>query len=84
MRHAIVGAGGVGGLLAAALGRSGVDVVALMRDQTLSSYPGRFIVESRVLGSFTVEVPAVAQLDREVDVVWVLAQPRSRALPLER
>ena len=74
MRHAVVGAGGVGGLLAAALVRSGVDVVALMRNQTLSAYPGRFIVESTVLGSFTVEVPAVAELDRTVDVVWVTAK----------
>jgi 2-dehydropantoate 2-reductase len=74
MRHAVVGVGGVGGLLASALGRSGVDVVALMREPTLSSYPGRFTVDSRVLGSFTVEVPAVSQLDREVDVVWVTAK----------
>ena len=31
MRHAFVGAGGIGGLLAAALARAGADVVVLMR-----------------------------------------------------
>ena len=71
MRHAVLGAGGVGALLAAALSRSGVDVVVLMRESTLSRYPGRFVVESAVLGSFSADVPATSQLDREVDVVWV-------------
>jgi 2-dehydropantoate 2-reductase len=74
MRHAVLGAGGVGGLLAVALGRSGVEVVALMREPTLSSYPGRIIIEGKVLGSFTVEVSAVWKLDRAVDVVWVTAK----------
>ena len=79
MRHAVLGAGGVGGLLAAALSRSGCEVVALMREPTLLRYPGRFVVDSQVLGSFTAEVPAVAQLDREVDVVWVTAKSTSLA-----
>jgi len=77
MRHAVLGAGGVGGLLAAALSRSGVDVVVLMRESTLSRYPGRFVVESKVLGSFTANVPAAARLDREVDVLWVTAKSTS-------
>src|SRR6478752_1898945 len=47
MRHAVLGAGGVGGLLAAALSRSGYEVVALMREPTLSRYPGRFEVGAR-------------------------------------
>ena len=71
MRHAVLGAGGVGGLLSAALARSGVDVVVLIRPESLSSYPGRFMVDSQVLGDFEVDVPAVAGLDREVDVLWV-------------
>ena len=67
----MLGAGGVGGLLAAALARSGFEVLVLMREPSLSRYPGRLSVESTVLGSFTVDVPAVAALDREVDAVWV-------------
>jgi 2-dehydropantoate 2-reductase len=83
MRHAVLGAGGVGGLLAAALSRSGVEVVALMREPTLSRYPGRFTVQSTVLGSFTAEVPAAARLDREVDVVWVTVKSTGLEAALE-
>ena len=71
MRHAVLGAGGVGGLLGAALARSGANVVLLMREQSLAAYPGELVVESRVLGTFTVPVPASSKLDRMVDVLWV-------------
>lgn len=83
MRHAVLGAGGVGGLLAAALSRSGLDVVVLMREPALSRYPGRFVVESTVLGSFTADVPAVSQLDRGVDVQWVTVKSTGLEAALE-
>ncbi|HEY8631447.1 MAG TPA: 2-dehydropantoate 2-reductase N-terminal domain-containing protein [Gaiellaceae bacterium] len=70
-RHAILGAGGIGGLLAGALARSGADVVLLLRPEALARYPGRLTVESAVLGDFEVDVPGVPLLDRPVDVVWV-------------
>jgi len=71
MRHAVLGVGGVGGLLAAAFARSGEDVVLLLRRSTLRRYSGRIAVESVVLGDFEVDVPAATMLDREVDVLWV-------------
>lgn len=71
MRHAIVGAGGIGGLLAAALARAGNSVLLLMRPETLATYEGRLTVESVVLGNFDIDVPAASTLDREVDVLWV-------------
>jgi len=71
MRHAFVGGGGIGGLLAGALDRKGADVVVLMRARTLAGYSGRLAVESAVLGDFDVAVPAVPELDSEVDVLWV-------------
>ncbi len=71
MKHAVLGAGGIGGLVAAALARSGADVVLLLRPETSVAYPGRIRVESAVLGDFEVEVPATSVLDREVDVLWV-------------
>lgn len=71
MRHAMLGGGGVGGLLAAAFARSGEDVVLLLRAPTLAGYPGRITVESVALGDFEVDVPAVETLERTVDVVWV-------------
>lgn len=71
MRHAFVGAGGIGGLLGAALAQKGADVVLLLRPETLAGYGGRLAVESAVLGDFEVGVPAASDLDREVDVLWV-------------
>jgi 2-dehydropantoate 2-reductase len=70
-RHAILGAGGVGGLIGGALARDGHDVVLLLRPETLARYPGRLRVESVVLGDFEVEVATASALDREVDVLWV-------------
>jgi len=78
VHHAILGVGGIGGLIGGALARAGADVVLIMRPETLAGYGGRLAVESVVLGDFEVEVPATAQLDRTVDVLWVT--PKAPAL----
>jgi 2-dehydropantoate 2-reductase len=71
LRHGVLGAGGVGGLLGAGLARAGREVVLLMRPESLARYDGRLRVESALLGSFDVEVTAAPVLDRPVDVLWV-------------
>lgn len=71
MRHAILGAGGVGGLLGGALARAGHDVLLLLRQETLARHPRRIRIESAVLGDFEAEVGIASELDREVDVLWV-------------
>jgi len=71
MRHAVLGPGGVGALVGAALARAGHEVVLLLRPQSIASYPGHIRVESAVLGSFDVEVPAMPGLERRIDVLWV-------------
>ena len=71
MRHAILGAGGVGGLLGGALARAGRDVVLVLRPETLARHPRVIRVESAVLGDFEAEVELVSELEREVDVLWV-------------
>jgi 2-dehydropantoate 2-reductase len=71
VRHAVLGVGGIGGLVGAALGRAGREVLLLLRPATLAAYPGRLSVESAVLGDFEVEVPAAVALERDVDVLWV-------------
>jgi 2-dehydropantoate 2-reductase len=78
MRHAVLGAGGVGGLLSAALSRAGFEVVALVRPESLAGYDPCIQVESQVLGDFEAVVPATARLDRDVDVLWVT--PKATAL----
>jgi 2-dehydropantoate 2-reductase len=75
MRHAVLGAGGVGALLAAALARgdgsSGADVTLLMRPASLAGNSGVVRVSSAVLGDFEQAVAAAAALDGPVDVLWV-------------
>src|SRR4051794_32917010 len=67
----MLGAGGVGGLVGAALARAGEDVVLLMRPESLNAYAGVMRVESVVLRDFEVELPAVPRLADPVDVLWV-------------
>jgi 2-dehydropantoate 2-reductase len=71
VRHAILGAGGVGGLVGGALARAGRDVVLLLRPETLARHPARLRVESVVLGDFEAEVEVAGALERDVDVLWV-------------
>jgi 2-dehydropantoate 2-reductase len=80
MRHAVLGAGGIGGLIGAALARAGHDVLLVLRPATLAGYPGGLAVESAVLGNFEAKVPAAASLDRGVDVLWIA----TKATQLER
>jgi 2-dehydropantoate 2-reductase len=79
VRHAILGAGGVGGLIGAVLARGGANVVLLLRPRTLARHPDRLRVESVALGRFEVEVATASVLDRDVDVLWVT----TKAMQLE-
>jgi 2-dehydropantoate 2-reductase len=84
LRHAVLGAGGVGAFLSAALARAGRDVLLLMREESLARYDGVVRVESTLLGDFEVDVPARPSLDRQVDVVWVTTKATQLADALER
>jgi 2-dehydropantoate 2-reductase len=84
MRHAVLGAGGVGAFLGAALARAGRDVLLLMREESLARYGGVMQVESAVLGDFEAELPAAATLEEAVDVVWVATKAPQLADALER
>lgn len=54
MRHAVIGVGGIGGLIAGALARAGEDVLLLLRESTLETYDGRVTVASATFGDFAV------------------------------
>jgi 2-dehydropantoate 2-reductase len=69
---AILGPGGVGGLLAAALARSGADVAVVAREPTAEAIARDGIaVQSAVLGDFTARPRGLARLTEPVDVLLV-------------
>jgi 2-dehydropantoate 2-reductase len=69
MRHAVLGAGGVGGLLAGALARAGLPVLVIRRPGTPPL--DRVHVRSQVLGEFEAELRSAERLEEDVDVLWV-------------
>jgi 2-dehydropantoate 2-reductase len=76
MRHAIVGAGAVGGIVGGALARSGQPVTLVVR----SAHPPTVSVSSVTLGEFEAPVAVVEALDSEpVDVTWLAV--KATALP---
>jgi len=70
MRHAILGAGGVGGLIGVALATSGESVTVVLRAEALESYPPELWLESP-LGSFTARVERTASIAVPYDVLWI-------------
>src|SRR5271156_1515391 len=69
MRHAILGAGGVGGLMGACLAHSGASVTLVVRRETLEQYSKRLRLES-AFGNFEVEVAVAAEVP-PVDALWI-------------
>jgi len=69
MRHVILGAGGVGGLIGACLAESGDSVTLVVRSETLHSHPKHLRLES-AFGSFTVPVE-VSSTVPDADIVWI-------------
>jgi 2-dehydropantoate 2-reductase len=72
MRWAVLGPGGVGGLVAAALDRAGEDVLVVAREQTAAVIAERGIeVRSTVLGDWTARPAAAARLGEPADVLVI-------------
>ncbi len=70
MRHAILGAGAIGGLVGAVLGSLGEDVTVIVRPEKLAGYPDKLSLE-RPSGTITAPAKAVATLTQPVDVLWI-------------
>jgi len=70
MKHAILGAGAIGGLVGTALSSLGEDVTVVVRAEKLASYPANLTLE-RPSGSLTAPAKAVASLTKAVDVLWI-------------
>jgi 2-dehydropantoate 2-reductase len=71
MRHAILGAGGVGGLVGGAFAKAGHPVTLLVRSGRRDHYPERLTVQSETLGAFEAPVQVADRLEGQFDVVWV-------------
>jgi 2-dehydropantoate 2-reductase len=69
-RHAILGMGGVGGLVGALLASAGDEVTAVLRKETLAHFPPRLSLESP-LGSFSVDVQRATVVREPFDVLWI-------------
>jgi 2-dehydropantoate 2-reductase len=85
MNIAVLGPGGVGGLLAGALDRSGNDVTVVARGSTAATIAEQGVrVSSVTLGDFTARPDAVARLERPVDALIVATKAAGLAEALER
>jgi 2-dehydropantoate 2-reductase len=70
MKHAILGAGAIGGLIGAALASLGEEVTVLVRAESLPNYPATLSLE-QPSGTLTAPVTALAALTEPVDVLWI-------------
>jgi len=69
LRHAILGAGGVGGLIGASLAHLGHSVTVVVRRESLASYPGEIKLESP-FGNCQVPVAKASKVPA-ADVLWI-------------
>ena len=84
-RVAVLGPGGVGGLVAGALARAGTDVTIVAREDTAARLARDGLrVESPRFGEFAVGVAAVARLSEPVDLLVVATKATGLAVALER
>jgi 2-dehydropantoate 2-reductase len=85
MTIAVLGPGGVGGLLAGVLSRTGEDVVVVAREQTAAVIAAEGIrVDSVTFGEFTATPRAVAELGEQVDVLIIATKADGMSPALER
>jgi len=71
MRYAVLGAGGIGGLVGGALARAGHPVTLIVREESAHRHPPTLSVSSKVLGDFEAPVTIATRLLDRADVVWV-------------
>jgi 2-dehydropantoate 2-reductase len=69
-RHVVLGAGGVGGLLAAALAHQGEDVTIVLRPESLEAYPPWLSLDRRE-GTYRVSVTRAVAVVEPYDVLWI-------------
>lgn len=82
---AVLGPGGVGGLIAGALARAGEDVTVVARDPTAAAIADSGLrVRSAVLGDFAVRPKVVTRLDESASVLVVATKATGLSGALDR
>ena len=85
MKIAVLGPGGVGGLIAGLLERAGTPVIVVAREQTAEAISARGLrIDSVSFGEFVSHPRAVARLDEPVDVLIVATKASGLEPALER
>ena len=82
MKHAILGAGAIGGLVGTVLSSLGEDVTVVVRPQKLAEYPANLTLE-RPSGAITAPTKAVATLTEPVGVLWIATKTYQLLAALE-
>jgi 2-dehydropantoate 2-reductase len=82
MKHAVVGAGGIGGLVAALLTRCGEQVAVIVREQSRAAQPGQITLD-RPSEQIVSPVTIATRLDSAVDVLWIAVKATQLAAALE-
>src|ERR1039458_8705282 len=82
MKHAILGAGAIGGLVGTVLSSLGEEVTVVVRPEKLPDYPDHLTLE-RPSGSLTAPGKAVAALTEPVDVLWIATKTYQLQAALE-
>jgi 2-dehydropantoate 2-reductase len=81
----VLGAGGVGGFVAAALSRSGTEVVVIARESTVAELAASgFAVSSALLGEFSARPRVAARLTEPVDFLFVATKANGLDEALKR
>ena len=85
VKIAVLGPGGVGGLIAGLLERAGTSVIVVAREATAETISGRGLrVNSVSFGEFVVHPPALARLEEQVDVLIVATKASGLVSGLDR
>ena len=82
MKHAVLGAGAIGGLMATAMSAIGEDITLVVRPEKLAGYPERLTLE-QPSGTVTAAAHCVAKLAESVDVLWIATKTYQLAAALE-
>ena len=82
MKHAILGAGAIGGLVGTVLSSLGEEVTMVVRPEKLANYPANLTLE-RPSGLLAAPAKAVTSLTAPVDVLWIATKTYQLQAALE-